>query len=73
MGYVLLVSTVVIPDEKDLRSAATSSDIVMLDNPAQEETNIRSILRKAARRRRSDDRRDRICIISTDSLNEAIQ
>jgi hypothetical protein len=33
---------------------------VMLDSPAHEETNIRSILRTAARRRRSDDRSERI-------------
>ena len=59
MGYVLLVSTE-LGNMYDLRSAATSVDIVMLDKPAQVETNIRSIFRKAARRRRSDDRSERI-------------
>lgn len=39
----------------------------MLDSPAHVDTNIRSMLRKAARRRRSDDRSERIWIISTDA------
>jgi len=59
VGYVLLVSRI-IGGMHDSRSAATSVGIVMLDRPAQVETNIRSTLRKAARRRRSDERSERI-------------
>jgi hypothetical protein len=65
VGYVLLVSIPIGSCEQDLRSVATSVGIDMLDSPAQVETNIRSILRKAARRRRSDDRSERIWTIST--------
>ena len=59
-GYALLVSTFPGIWNYDPRSAATKLDIVMLDSPAQVDTSIRSILRKAARRRRSDDRSERI-------------
>ena len=47
-----------------MRSIDSRVGIVMLDSPAQQATNIRSIFRKAARRRLSDDRSDRIWTVS---------
>lgn len=48
----------------DLRSIDSRVGMVMLDSPAQQATNVRSIFRKAARRRLSDDRSDRIWTVS---------
>jgi len=47
-----------------LRSIDSRVGIVMLDSPAQQATNVRSIFRNAARRRLSDDRSDRIWTVS---------